>query len=431
MKNIDELEKNLLEALNNENFNLSFELYCKLSDLFRNMSDENISLKQKQWIRFLLKIMSKSRVNCDDTIYTELKATIAEDDVKTQNILLNEYEIYKKQIELKSKPQSLQITLTTKCNARCKMCGNITKPIWEVSEYGIKSIIQILPYIQDVTWMGGEVFLHNKFKYLVEQSSLCETEQNIITNGIISDMDIVELLVMNNVRTSVSIHSFNRDIYKYITGKDCLDNIYKFLENINKLRKKYFCLSLNMVVMKSNYKEINNLFDLALKYNINEIILLPLHCEVQVFYDNENIFFGDNINFDIIKYVREETQELESKLKTIGVKFINQLPVFEYLNKINNNGNIKKDLIPIATLKCNEISPKQKYKICHYPWTKLFVENDGEILISSSCRNMISYPMGHIDKDSLLDVWNNDKIKKIRSKIIKDHCSEYCQKILD
>ena len=96
-----------------------------------------------------------------------------------------------------------------------------------------------------------------------------------------------------------------------------------------------------------------------------------------------------------------------------------------------NPENDKKELIPVSTLNHNNENPKEKYKVCQYPWTKLFIENNGNIMISASCRSVIKEPMGHIDKDSLISVWNNEKIKSIRYKIVTDHCSEYCQKILD
>lgn len=431
---IKQLREELLKNLEQNNFFKSFELYCSI---FNNLENKKYtdSTEQKNFIRFLLKIMRKSEILCNDNIYNKLRLSLQTEDIKTKNILLNEYEIYKKNIELKSKPQSLQVTLTTLCNANCKMCGNKRMPKWEVSDFGVENIIELLPYIQDVTWMGGEVFTHNKFKYLVEKTNFYETEQSIITNGTFYKNDIVKLLTENNVRTTVSLHSLDKSTYEYIMGIDALYDVYKFLEKLNKYRAKYFCLSLNFVVMKSNYKEILNLIEFIKKYNIAELTLLPLQEENIDFYNIENLFFGNNINFDIIKNIRNMIEILSNELKKLGVRFINNLPIFEYKKNEHENNNINsenetKELIPVSTLNHNKEKPKEKYKVCQYPWTKLFVENNGNIMISASCRSVIKYPMGHIDKDSLISVWNNEKIKLIRYKIVTDHCSEYCQKIL-
>lgn len=431
--NIKQLREELLNNLEQNNFFKSFELYC---DIFNNLENKKYtdSIEQKNFIRFLLKVMRKSEVLCDDNIYNKLNSSLQTEDIKTQNILLNEYEIYNKNIELKSKPQSLQVTLTTLCNANCRMCGNKRVPKWEISDFGVENIVSLLPYVQEATWMGGEVFTHNKFKYLVEKSNFYETEQSVITNGTFYKDDIAKLLTENNVRTTVSLHSLNKSTYEYIMGIDALDNVYKFLDNLNKYRTKYFCLSLNFVVMKSNYKEIPKLIDFIRKYNIIELTLLPLQEEVIDFYNVENLFFGNNINFNIIKEIRDMIEFLSKELKKLGVRFINNLPIFEYKEEQDNNSvndeNETKELIPVSTLNHNKENPKEKYKVCQYPWTKLFVENNGNIMISASCRSVIKYPMGHIDKDSLISVWNNEKIKSIRSKIVTSHCSEYCQKIL-
>ncbi|MBR3627886.1 MAG: radical SAM protein [Elusimicrobia bacterium] len=430
---IKQLREELLKNLEQNNFFKAFELYCNIFDNLENKKYTD-SIEQKNFIRFLLKVMRKAEVLCDDNIYNKLNSTLQIEDIKTQNILLNEHEIYNKNIELKSKPQSLQVTLTTLCNANCRMCGNKRMPKWEVSDFGVENIVSLLPYVQEVTWMGGEVFTHNKFNYLVEKSSFYETEQSIITNGTFYKDDIVKILTNNNVRTTVSLHSLNKSTYEYIMRIDALYNVYKFLDNLNKYRTKYFCLSLNFVVMKSNYKELINLIDFVKKYNIIEVILLPLQEEVMEFYNTENIFFGDNIDFDIIKNIRNITEDLSKEFKKLGVRFINNLPVFEYQKEsddIISKENDKKELIPVSTLNHNNENPKEKYKVCQYPWTKLFIENNGNIMISASCRSVIKEPMGHIDKDSLISVWNNEKIKSIRYKIVTDHCSEYCQKILD
>lgn len=77
-----------------------------------------------------------------------------------ENKKVNEAEIVQKKIVLNSMPTGLRITLSTRCNLRCRMCKTPYMP-WETPKRVIGEIIKIFPYLDNVTWEGGRCFSWN------------------------------------------------------------------------------------------------------------------------------------------------------------------------------------------------------------------------------------------------------------------------------
>ena len=85
------------------------------------------------------------------------------------NLLLNEIEISRKKTILRSRPRQLGLTLTHRCNIRCKMCFYPTDP-WDMPEERIAEIYDLLPTLESVFWQGGEAFVSKHFKGLFREA---------------------------------------------------------------------------------------------------------------------------------------------------------------------------------------------------------------------------------------------------------------------
>ena len=74
------------------------------------------------------------------------------------NKQLNEKELLERKTVLQSKPVRLGVVLTTKCNIDCIMCPD--KGIkWELPDSLHDQITGMYPYLEEIYWRGGEVFL--------------------------------------------------------------------------------------------------------------------------------------------------------------------------------------------------------------------------------------------------------------------------------
>ena len=173
------------------------------------------------------------------------------------NQLLNELEISQKKLVLQSKPRIILITLTNRCNLNCPMCGRGDK-IWEISSQIRNEILRWIPFLELITWQGGEVFLSDSFKSLFEKARLNKNlKQIIITNALLIDEGWAEKLVLsNNVDLTISIDSVNKKTYEYIRRGAKFEGLIKNLNLINRIREKHSSkmqLTLRCTIMKSYF----------------------------------------------------------------------------------------------------------------------------------------------------------------------------------
>ncbi len=150
---------------------------------------------------------------------------------------LNLSEVLERKIVLSSRPQTLRVILTNRCNIDCIMC--------DISSHGnddtipleaLSKIEPLLPYIESIDWQGGEVFMVPYFKAFLK--SIIEKHGHIThaiqTNGLFLSDEWAEIIAANNITLLVSINSTRKEIYEHIhRGANfdrLLDNLVGFRE---------------------------------------------------------------------------------------------------------------------------------------------------------------------------------------------------------
>jgi MoaA/NifB/PqqE/SkfB family radical SAM enzyme len=386
--------------------------------------ERRINRKLSKEERFYIDLKTKLRkieiLNSSDEISKAIKNL---DSIKEQifklnnktltNIFFNEYEIAKKQTVLKSYPRDMIITLTNKCNLNCIMCF-ANESNFELNDRAFEDIKTILPYLKIVRWMGGEAFLYDKFNVLFEEANKHSIKQEIITNGLLLNKNIIDEIVVNDVDLALSIDGITKEVYEKIriNGKfeKLLENLQYLKEKRQKENKKTF-IRLNVVIIKHNYNQIIDFIDFCKKYDINMIEFTPLIRDIR--NKDLDIFVGD-INKDIINEVNRQISIAIKKAKEYGIILNNLLPDIDFIEKTKGEYHT-------FNFKSGEES-----LYCHIPWKKLFISSNGNVFPNCFC----SVPIGNINDESLFNLWNNDKMQEYRKRIIaekiKDFCSNDC-----
>lgn len=249
------------------------------------------------------------------------------------NILLNEYEIAERKTVLKSKIRRLYCAVTSFCNIKCIMC-DIEKHKWELPERAIEEIIELMPYLENVMWQGGEVFFYKHFEKLMDSANLNKVNQEIVTNGLLLNEKNIHKLVEYNVDLGISIDGLTKDVYEYIrVGANfdkLIDNI-KLLKKIklnNRLRKSH--LRLNVLVMKSNIEQIEFFPEFAAEYGFTRLCVNPFGPD---FVSQENIFHYNKS--DKFKYkIMNIKEKLFEKCKYMNIELVDSLPSYRIMNEI-------------------------------------------------------------------------------------------------
>ncbi|NLB35358.1 MAG: radical SAM protein [Elusimicrobia bacterium] len=331
------------------------------------------------------------------------------------NRLLNEIEICQGKEVLESKPRGLGIVLTTRCNLRCIMC-NSYKVAWDLPEKTAKEVIDLIPYLQRVMWLGGEVFLSDYFESLFEEAlKNPHIHQTVVTDGLLITEKWADLLSRANINLTYSIDSAVPEIYEYIRRGGKFKDIVKSSKLINQVKKTAsgnMKTSINCTIMKTNYKDIGKMADFAIEQGFDDLTLTP----VDYIETEENIFLKRDPK--VMSFISERVKEMEKKLSDAGKEFHNWLPGLQEIEPTPST----KD----SSESSDSSIQKEPDLLCYWPWQHLFIDIGGEVKPHCLC----SKKVGNVLDDSIYDIWNNlgmqDYRKRMKNKDYAGICNAVC-----
>ena len=368
------------------------------------------------------------------------KQMLEQDEIKNDKFLknkaLNEYEISKRKEVLESKPRAMIGMIMNKCNISCRICDIWSRPKWQEPDRILKEIVDLLPYMEDICWQGGEVFYMKEFNSMLAEGVKCKNlNQVIFTNGLLLDETNLGIIAKGNVELVLSIDGASKETYEYIRRGANFETLCKKLELIKEVRKStgakintYY----NPVICKTNYKEILDMIEFAHKYEFTAITLNPIRG-----IPEENIF--EPIDEKAFEFMRRVIPIAEAKSKEYGIRFNNWMPIdcgckeisFKHSSLADNIENNKKE----ESLKVennvkesihvfnNKENKKNNRMICYAPWQRLLLDNDGQVRPYAICTKWI----GHTKDYSLAQMWNNEAMQMYRRKIANNNFMDLCQ----
>lgn len=337
---------------------------------------------------------------------------LPEEAVFSRNRLLNEAEISQKKLVLNSWMRNLIVTLSTRCNLDCTMCEEI-RLNWDIPQERLQEIVSLFPYLERIVWQGGEVFLLNYFGQLLERAGeFPNLRQVITTNGLLIDERWAEKLVGNKVNLTFSIDGVTKEVYEGIRRGAKFETLIRNLRYFNKLKNQ--CASpintnLHIVVMKSNYLQIEEFLNFAKEYEFKLLALLPIGGNRN---NPENIFHLKDQR--ALEYIKKIIPKITQKAKEYEILLENRLPV-------KPDESVPKALASEVDGNLGSCNGKM---LCHLPWIQLYIDYDGTIRPDCVCRP--EKMVGHVSKDSLRDVWNNEAMQTYRRKIADGTYREIC-----
>lgn len=336
------------------------------------------------------------------------------EEMFTANKELNEKEISEGRIVLRSKPRKLVVILTTECNLKCIMCWRIQYS----SNFtpGVLEKIEILfPYLENIFWQGGEVFMVDFFKkILLKASKYPRILQTIQTNGLLIDDEWAGILSQNNIALYYSIDAVTKKTYEYIRRGGRFEDLIKSIETVNRHTQKHnnrVSLMINAVVMRSNYKELDLFPKFCKVYNFKSLrfeYVRPDTC----FHED---IFTVNKDIEALKYLRDTMPRIKERCAMLGIEVESCLE--PYLNLNEDGLNTER---PDMQVSSDSI-------ICKLPWKQLLIDTGiGGIRPDCLCPRSV----GSICDSTIEKLWNNKIMQNYRKNIVNrtmgGWCSEDC-----
>ena len=395
--------------------------YLKARNFYKNIfkifSNNFIALKHTaQLSNFICDFNTTKEVVTQDVL------NVYKNDDFKYNILLNEKEIAEHKLYLESKPRTMLIAVTTKCNIKCLMCTR--DKIWDIPEHVKNEIVTMFKYLEVVVWQGGEVFLYKHFFELLTLSKINENIRHIIiTNGLFfTDKWIDLLLSIKNLDLTVSIDGTTKDVYEKIRIGASFEKLNENLARFYNRKKQVdsnISLTLRCAIMRSNYKQIVDFIKFAVKYGFNIVIFAP----VQNLYTDENIW--NNLTDEMNDYIYEQYIIAEKLAKQNNINVITWLPVRKRETScVKNNNDAVDTQQNIEDENKNNENAKERDIMCFRPWKQVVLNVDGFITPECLCQKQITT----IEKlKSFSEIWNCDIMQEYRKKL-QENNYEWCNK---
>ncbi|MEA5001833.1 MAG: radical SAM protein [Endomicrobiaceae bacterium] len=406
--------------------------YQKAIDFFEKIADK----KNDKYIYLkLVELYYITKQNEKSDAAGQKALALTPDNKFDRDTILNEIEILQRKTVLQSKMKRLWVTVTSRCNIRCKTCG-LWHNKWDLPYKTAKEVMNNYPYMERLVWLGGEVFLYKHFEEMFDEAGKWNNlKQQVITNGIALNKRWIEKIVKTeNSELTFSIDGVTKEVYEEIRQGS---NFEKLLENVRytmETKKKYGIkkdIRMNAVIMKTNYRQIYDLLELAKNEGFNQLSLMALHFDTA---PNENIFDGETKDREALKYIYEAIPVLKQRAKEYNIDLDILLPCgddsFEDIISKQNEQNQEKPAVcgnePVPEIRKEEneepkdaIVPVNRV-CCKMPWNYMMICDDGNVLLTGSCVKSI----GNIYNNSIDEIWNSPMSREYRQRMIDKNFSE-------
>lgn len=287
-------------------------------------------------------------------------------------------------------PSVLYIELTQNCISRCEFC----KPQWENNpkfdmneEYFNILLKDYIPYsvLVDLRAWGESLMLPDFDVYLSKVAQFGPSIRLATTLGC-GTKKVLNSLIDFDVFLSISIDAAEKKIYESIRRGVNFNTVLKNLDYIVKKRKEKMSrvedIRFSVCLQKNNLDQMKKIEELALKYEIPEIRIVPLQSYPE---DKKLLKYNEEKTVEVLK-------ELVESSKYTGIKY--QL-----------------GFCPFDALKIDE----KIFDPCCHPWLYALITYNGDFYPCEHMlgNNSMNLKIGNI-KDNKESLWNGDIMQKLR-----------------
>ena len=305
-------------------------------------------------------------------------------------------------------PQVLQISLTYRCNLRCKMC-NIAGLLPQEEELSTEQVYRVINEakdygIKEILLTGGEPFLRKDIFQICNYSAEKKLRSIITTNGICIDSHLANAIAksgIGHIHFSLDGLEATNDFFR---GDGTFGKVREAVYVLDQKRKnhRFFSLGIACTVMNKNVKELADLVGLADELNIDVINFQPL------INDNANF-----LNKDLPPFWLDEEEITILQQEIVKIKSYKPRHVTVYEEP-------KLELL----IKYYRGKLTQKNWVCFGGFKTAFICFEKNQPFVYSCHGIC----GNMDKVSLKEAWTSREAHRLRlqSKNCKNLCMQSC-----
>ncbi|MBN1600189.1 MAG: radical SAM protein [Chitinispirillaceae bacterium] len=380
----------------------------------------------------------KTSVTFDKDHFNRIKRTIRNMAVSKRASALNNFAVF-------YTPDEVGIQLTNKCNLRCATCFQWNEDGffngYSLDEKKEEISLELIKKILDETheqksnlylW-GGEPFSYGQWDKLTDL--LCDDPRWTVlcTNGVAIRKNIDSILrISKSLALLVSLDGFEEE-NDSIRGKGVYKKVIDAIDLIVGLKKegKYLGeISVNCVITEPMIGKLHDFALMMEQKGINTLYIcfpwyLPAETSLRMdeFY-RENFSWIKSIDdgappsWHSYKFRIDRTryEELKKDVEAINAR--------EWKMRLRFQPALENDEIE-DFLDGKEMAAQHRTK-CASLFNRMNVVPDGKVTV---CKMYPEFEVGDLSVDSVVDIWNGEKINKVRS-ILNNQLMPVCSKCI-
>lgn len=247
---------------------------------------------------------------------------------------------------------------------------------------------------------GGNVFLHPQFDRVVTLLKNAGIMVTINANFVDCRPEQARMIVDSGVEAVVaSVWAASADVYlKTHPDKKEADfhRMTEMLKITSRMREYGGQLTLFNVIMNENYHELEAMVHYAADVGASQVDF----CLVDPIPGKTDCLL---LNDKELSETRRQVALIEKQIEIFAKRGL-QLKDFDLFQS----------RISSKTADCGEYNPElQQYNGCHIGWQFLRINADGSV---NSCLKSWRYPLGNVNEDSVITIWNNAIQQDFRQK---------------
>ncbi|MBN2121105.1 MAG: radical SAM protein [Candidatus Omnitrophica bacterium] len=307
----------------------------------------------------------------------------------------------------KQPPIFLNIEPTTRCNIRCKICGNREYPEEKKTDLSLIQFKSILRQFPDLKFLcltgGGEPLLNKDLTAMIRFAKERKVHTGIVSNGTLLNKEMAKEMLETKIDwISFSVDSADKKNFEEIRQGACfgevIGNIEYFRRQVSRnclIAKGYAPdISFVFVAMRENIEELPEVIRLAYSIGVKKVFVYKVRASLQGSSSKDD--FESGISLKLARAVRVKSI---SKARELNIDLI------------------FKDFF----------HARVKKKGCHVPWIASYITSQGYVC---PCCVLYDYDMvnfGNVLEEDFSSIWNNQAYKDFRRQFKGNNMPSYCR----
>jgi radical SAM protein with 4Fe4S-binding SPASM domain len=324
------------------------------------------------------------------------------------NLLLSCVSLFRKPMEVRSRPAYIQVEPTIRCNLRCKMCDSsrVNSAGLDLSLGRFRSILDQFAHVAQVHLQGlGEPLLNSAFFRMVAEAKERGIYVSTFTNVTLISERIADRIVTCGLdQLWFSLDGATAETYEDIRIGS---SFRKVTENIRRV-----------VDLSKDPRTRLGIWFVAMKRNIHELPLLPkLAKELGI----------ENLRVELVdtwgKIVPKQLRDLAFTSKHDTAELIDNCGK---ALRIARSSRLKLELNP----RLGSVVNIGRLSGCWQPWLSTYITAEG--FVTPCCRRPDPrvFAFGNLFKEKFSDIWNNAKYQTFRHGLTLGKAPEICRDCL-